>query len=350
MRRHPGDTILVLRRAAGLTQEELAERVGIRQATLSRYEHNLRPVDEEAAERLAPELGVTVEFLLHEFQMQGAVAADAHMRRHKTAKPSEWKRIEARLNVIRMHSAYLLDRVPLRPQNQVPQFDPDETSPAEAAAMLRTAWRMPIGAVRDLVRWVESAGVIVLEEDFGTAKIDGMSQWAGDHAVILVNSARPTDRQRLTIAHELGHLVLHTGYFGVDVEEQANEFAANFLMPEQAIRPDLRNLSLGRLTDVKVAWGVSMQALYERAYQLGMVTKADRTDFYRQLSKRGWRTREPKSDLIPPETPRLARSIGESLENAGLSRSEVARLVGTEPSTESPFLKPEIPLRRLQVI
>src|SRR5690606_12170407 len=99
---------------------------------------------------------------------------------------------------------------------------PDEHTPNEAATMLRAAWRMPIGPVRNLLRWVESAGVIVVEEDFGTHRIDGMSQWAGDHAVIILNTVLPTDRKRLTIAHELGHLVLHSQYVDLDVEEQAN--------------------------------------------------------------------------------------------------------------------------------
>lgn len=347
MSRSIGDVLLVLRRANGLTQEALAERVGITQATLSRYENDLREVDDDAARALAPALGVTAAFLQHEFHMQGAIAADTHMRRQKTARPSDWKHVEARLNALRMHSTYLLDRVPMRPQNQVGQFDPDETSPSEAAAMLRAAWRMPIGPVRSLVRWVESSGIIVLEEDFGTSKIDGMSQWAGDHAVILVNSTLPTDRKRLTVSHEVGHLVMHSGYIGTDMEEHANEFAAEFLMPEHAIRSDLRNLSLGKLADLKLVWGVSMQAIFERAFRLGLASASDRSTFYRQMSKRGWRTREPNSDALPPEVPSLARTIGKSLEETGLSPAEISRLIGTAAGLPTPFMRPQ---RRLQMV
>ncbi|GAA1727496.1 ImmA/IrrE family metallo-endopeptidase [Brachybacterium phenoliresistens] len=347
MRRGIGDVLLVLRRASGLTQGELADRVGMTQATLSRYEHDLREVDDDAAQRLADALGVTAEFLRHDFRMEGAIAADAHMRRQKTARPSDWKHVEARLNALRMHSSFVLSRVPMRPRNHVIQVDPDETSPTEAAAMLRAAWRMPIGPVRHLVRWIESAGVLVVEEDFGSARIDGMSQWAGDHALILANTARPTDRLRLTLAHELGHLVMHSGMVDRDAESQANEFGAEFLLPAAAIGPELHNLSLGKLADLKVEWGVSMQAIFERAYALGKVSAAERTTFYRQLSKRGWRTREPGSDLIPPEEPKLARSIGDGLRSTGLSESEVARLIGTQADQDTPFLARR---RRLQVV
>ncbi|MBM7411136.1 Zn-dependent peptidase ImmA (M78 family) [Clavibacter michiganensis] len=345
MSRDVGDVLLVLRRAAGITQEELASDLGITQAALSRYENGLRDPDHAMTERLSAALGVTAEFLRHEFRMHGAIAADAHMRRQKTAKPSDWKRVEARLNAARMQTTYLLERVPLRPQNHVIHVDPDDRSPYEAAAMLRAAWRMPLGPVRDLTRWIESAGVIVLDEDLGTHRIDGMSQWAGDHAVIILNSAAPTDRRRLTLAHELGHLVMHASHVDPDAEAQADEFAAEFLMPETMIRPELTNLTLGKLADLKAEWGVSMQAVVERAHRLGRTSPEERTRFYRQLSSRGWKTREPGSDELPPEIPRLAPSIGRRLHESELTRPEVMKLLGAREGADNPFDPPKRVLR-----
>lgn len=347
MSRRVGDVLLVLRRAADLTQEELAGLLGITQAALSRYENDLREPDDEMLGKLGEAHGVTAEFLGHEFQMQGAIAADAHMRRQKTTKPSDWKRVEARLNMLRMHSSYLLERVPLRPQNHVIQVDPDAHTPAEAAAMLRAAWRMPIGPVRNVTRWVESAGVIVVEEDFGTHRIDGMSQWAGEHAVIILNAGLPTDRKRLTVAHELGHLVLHSQYIDLDVEDQANQFAAELLMPAHVIGPQLTNLSLGKLSDLKTEWGVSMQAIFERAYRMGKATAEARQKFYRQLNSRGWKTREPGSDLLPAETPELAASVGRQLDQAGLTRQEIQIMIGACEGHPTPFDAPRRPLRAL---
>lgn len=337
MSRGVGDVLLVLRRAADITQEDLARRLGITQAALSRYENDLREPDDEILEKLAEALGVTPDFLQHEFRMHGAIAADAHMRRQKTTKPSDWKRVEARLNAMRMHSSYLLERTPLRPQNHVIQVDPDERSPEDAAAMLRAAWRMPIGPVRHLIRWVESAGILVIEEDFGTHRIDGMSQWAGEHAVIALNATLPTDRKRLTVAHELGHLALHARYTDLDVEEQANQFAAEFLMPAHVIAPELTNLTLGKLSDLKVEWGVSMQALFERAYRMGKATADERQMFYRQLNRRGWKAREPGNDQLPAESPELAASIGRQLEQSGLTRREMQRLIGTRDGNSTIF-------------
>jgi len=328
-----------------MTQEELALRLDITQAALSRYENDLRDPDEDMTGRIGEALGVTVEFLGNEFRLQGAIAADAHMRRQKTAKPAEWKRVEARLNALRMHSSYLLERVPLQTQHHVIQVDPDEHSPEQAASMLRAAWRMPIGPVRNLTRWVESAGVIVVEEDFGTHRIDGMSQWAGAHAIVILNAALPTDRKRMTLAHELGHLVLHNQYIDIDAEQQANLFAAEFLMPEHLIAPELRNLTLGKLADLKAEWGVSMQAIFERASALGKANAEDRRKFDRQMSSRGWKVREPKSDLLPPEIPELAGSVGQRLAQSGLTQREVHTLVGTREGHATPFDAPQRALR-----
>ena len=344
-----GDVILTARRAAGLTQEELADRLGITQAALSRYESDLREPDDEIVARMSEVLDVSPEFLTHPFRLTGAIAADAHMRRQKTTKVSEWKGAESKLNLYRMRTAFLLRRVPMDPDNHVATFDPDETPPATAARLLRAQWRMPIGPVRNLTRWIESAGVIVIEEHLGTRRIDGLSQWASEYPVILINADLPSDRKRWTLAHELAHIVLHSSYIDPDIETQANDFAAEFLMPSHVIAGDLRDLKPARLLALKKVWGVSMQGIFEHAYRMGKVSSTERTSFYRMLNARGWKRVEPGSDDIAPETPELARNIGQTLmERGGLSRKEVAQLTGRRgAANESIFLPPETRLRAL---
>lgn len=344
-----GDVILTARRAAGLTQEELATRLGITQAALSRYENDLREPDDEAVAKISEALDVSPEFLTHAFRLTGAIAADAHMRRQKTTKVSDWKAAEAKLNLYRMRSAFLMRRVPINPTNHIPTFDPDDTTPAAAAKMIRAQWRMPIGPVRNLTRWIESAGVIVIEEHLGTKRIDGLSQWASDYPVLLLNADLTNDRKRWTLAHELGHLVLHSNYVDPDVEAQADAFAAEFLMPRHVIEPDLRELTPSRLIALKKQWGVSMAALFEHAYRLGRATSTDRQRFYRNMNARGWRRNEPAADAIADETPELARTIGQTLlSTAGLTRDEVARLTGRRGAAgEVVFLPPETRLRAL---
>lgn len=335
-----GDVILTARRAKGLTHAELIDDLGVTQAALSRYENNLREPDEAMLEKLSKALDVSIGFLTHPFRLQGAIAADAHMRRQKSTKVSDWKIAEARLNLLRMRSAYLFERVPMQTDSYVPTFDPGETSPADAARLTRAQWRLPVGPVRNLTRWLESAGILVVEERLGTRRIDGLSQWAGTFPVIMVNADLPTDRKRLTLAHELGHLVLHATYTDLEPEAQANTFAAELLMPEHVIRPTLCSLTLGRLLDLKLEWGTSMQAILEHAYRLGRVTVDERQRLDKAMNARGWKTTEPGSDRLPSETPELIHLAGDRLRTAGLSDDEIAQLTGARtPDQASPFLR-----------
>lgn len=335
-----GVVLETARRAKGLTQEELAEAVGIRQAALSRYENETRVPDDDALARIADVLGITVDFLRQASKVRGAVAVDAHMRRRKTAKPSDWRRLEAQLNVYRLHARRVFEDVAVRTEHRLPAFDPLVTDPSSAARMVRMQWRMPTGPVRSFVQWLEAAGCLVIEEDFHTRGIDGLSQWIDECPVILLNISAPADRKRLTLAHELGHLCLHShDNITESIEDEANAFAAEFLMPWEVIRPQLRNLTIAKLIDLKREWGVSMQALIECAWQGKIITSTQRTNLYKSLSARGWRTVEPASDEIPPENPMLARNIANALLNSGLTSSEIADLVGvSRDDVANPFL------------
>jgi Zn-dependent peptidase ImmA (M78 family) len=194
--------------------------------------------------------------------------------------------------------------------------------------MTRAQWQMPSGPARSIVRWIEAAGSVVLMADIGNRRVDGLSQWTADHPVIVINVANPTDRIRWTLAHEVGHLVLHREDATDDMEHEADAFAAEFLMPEVLIRSELTNLTLGKAVDLKREWGVSVAALIQRAHQLGVLSGPRRASLFKQLSARGWRVREPASDEITPEKAELLAQINTHLRSRGLDDTEVAELAG----------------------
>lgn len=160
--------------------------------------------------------------------------------------------------------------------------------------------------------------------------------------VMLINEAMPTDRRRLTMAHELGHLVMHNSAMGPDddVEDHANAFAAEFLMPADYIRPSIRNLNAGQLPGLKAQYGVSMQAIIERAYRFSYLTPTQRTNMYKMFAARGWRTSEPGSDLLPPERPRLLETVAEDLARTGHTAEEIAAIAGYAAPERNELLLP----------
>ncbi len=335
-----GEVIITGRVAAGMTQADLADAIGVTQAAMSRYENDLRNPDPDTIDRIAAALGVTVRFLERASRPSAALAVDAHMRRRATAKPAVWRQMEAQLNMLRMHSDFLREEVALAASLSMPGFDPLAVDSADAARMTRTQWQMPSGPARSIVRWIEAAGSVVLMTDLGNQRVDGLSQWTADHPVIVVNSGNPTDRIRWTLAHEIGHLTLHREDATDDMEREADAFAAEFLMPEALIKPELANLTLGKAVDLKREWGVSVAALILRAHQLGVLSDARRTSLFKQLSARGWRVREPASDEIAPEQAELLDHINSHLRGRGLDEGEVAQLAGYRSPNTNRLMPP----------
>lgn len=332
-----GEVLAIARKARGLTQSELADFIGTTQPTINRYEAGDRAPEPETIAALAKALGVTEQLLVHGNRFRGALAVDAHMRRQKTTKASLWRQMEARLNLLRVHASFLFEEISIMSDQHVPTFDPDDVPAQHAARLIRAQWRMPLGPVVNLTRWLEGAGVLVFEEDFGTHRIDGLSQWVGDHPVMLINANAPPDRKRLTKAHELGHLVLHSNVVTEDMEAEANRFAAELLMPLDEIRPELRKVDLGTLAALKREWGVSMQALLERAYGLKTVTPEARTRFYKMMNAKGWKTNEPGSEFIPDERPEFPTRIGDALTAKGFSEDRIAEIAGAATPANNPF-------------
>lgn len=320
-----GEAVRVARVAAGMTQEDLAARVAVTQATLSRFEHGDRSPSGADLNRIAAELHVSTAFLADTDAARAPLAVEAHMRRRASAPPPQWKKAEAQLNLLRAQVTALVGSLDLQPTSYLPAVDPEAVGPEEAARLVRDQWHMPIGPVHHLSRWMESSGIVIVETSLGTHRIDGLSQRIGECPVVLLNSSAPTDRKRWTLTHELGHLVMHGEYASLDAETEANAFAAEFLMPEAAIRPYLRTVTLSRLFDLKLEWMVSAQALLERAHSLTLVTRAERARLYKDLARKGWRVNEPFSDDLTRDTPEFLGHILSSFEAAGMDDTEIAR-------------------------
>ena len=123
-------------------------------------------------------------------------------------------------------------------------------------------------------------------------RIDGCVVWSSrGGSNIAFNTAAPIDRQRFTLAHELGHLVFGAGQDRND-EKAANQFASAFLMPANLMRDEGPvDVSLGMLglLRLKVKFGCSVAAINMRCRDLGLITDGQCKSNWMELSYRGWR-------------------------------------------------------------
>ena len=99
--------------------------------------------------------------------------------------------------------------------------------------------------------------------------------------------------ERWTLAHEIGHIVMHSFPTGDNLEEEANTFASEFLMPAAEIAGDLSNMTLPKAAALKSQWKTSMQSNIYRGHQLGKINDKQYESLFRKMSYKGYRTCEP---------------------------------------------------------
>lgn len=303
------------RRMLELSQAQLAERSGLSQGTLSKIEQGLRPVTEDIVDRLAAALNCPPTFFCRADRVYGApLSAHPLFRKKASVGRTPIEKLIADLNVRMSHLRTMLQSADIEPELHFPEYDPEEDgSPEEIARNVRRTWYMPSGPISNLTEYAERAGCIVILCDMPDAGIDGVSYRVSDlPPMVFLNRARPADRLRFSLAHELGHLVMHR-YPTTNMEDEADAFASELLMPAADIGPHLSGLTLDRAMGMKPFWKVSMAALIVRASTLGRIDGGKAQWLWRQMSSRGYRLQEPAAVDFPPETSSLLRGLLDNL-------------------------------------
>ncbi|MDT8068443.1 MAG: XRE family transcriptional regulator [Terriglobia bacterium] len=321
------EMLILARESRGYSQSELAGEIGINQATLSKIENGLREPTDEQIRRFAAFLGFRKEFFFLPERIKRFGSGCTYLRARKRTPEMRLRQLLGIINVRRIQLTGLLAGVELTPENEFPRFDIDEHGPPENIARnVRAIWMLPPGPIQNLTRAIEDAGGLILRCNFHTKDVDAISQFLpGGTPLFLVNDAIPADRLRWTIAHELGHLTMH--YIpNSNMEKEADQFAAEFLMPADEIRPDLTEVSLAKLATLKPYWKVSMNALLKRAGDLDLITPRKRQFLWTQMGKSGYRTNEPIS--LPPEEPSLLdEMIATYSKDLGYNIAELSSIV-----------------------
>lgn len=308
-----GERVRVLRLARGLSQTYLARALtsGASDANglVSKVENGRQPVDEPLIAAMAAALGCTQEFLLR--GAPEALVTRPWLRAYADA-PAKTVESTSCDNMLVAEAVRLL-QLKVVPDG-IPLFDGDAHDDDEIerfAQHVRTAAGIADGAVvGNAMRAADRLGCVVLPLKSELGRHLGMSQRID--GVPFVRVARPGggetgvpgDRQRFTVAHEIGHLGLHTGLPAPEtaeqtrlLERQAHRFASAFLAPADALMEDWESrggrVTLSTLAELKATWGVAIKALVVRFQQLGVISGDQATSLYKQISKRGWNKAEP---------------------------------------------------------
>jgi Zn-dependent peptidase ImmA (M78 family) len=289
--------LTLARESRELSQSDLSALSNVPQTLISRFEG-------------ADVLQYPVDLFYQEDRIYGFNASVFFHRKRADMPAKILRRIHAVLNFTRMRIDRMLLAGDISPQFELMKMSVEEYgSPEEIARRLRALLHIPMGPIANLTAAVEDAGVIIALHKFGSSRTDAVSEWI-HQPTILMNSDESIggDRYRWTLAHELGHLIMHQRPTD-EIEEEANRFASEFLMPEREIRHQLRNVRLATLAALKSVWKVSMAALLERAKQLRTITSSQHRYMRINLGKLGYLRREPPELDVPMEKPTLISAL-----------------------------------------
>ena len=340
------------REARGFTQDELVSKiVNLSQGNYSRMEKGILPVPEDTLTSIAYVLDFPITFFYKAGSMANSV--EYFYRKRVSTPKKELTKLEAKFDLIRLWFEDLLNEVEISdfkfPELKVEAMN----TPEVIAGKIRTQANIPPGPVINLVGIMEKSGVAIYFLQNAPEKFDGTTILCrSGQRIIVVNSEIPNDRKRFTIAHELGHCVMHIPFSSdldpySDIEDEANAFASEFLMPASVIKRDLVALKYKDLSDLKNYWRVSKVALIKRAHTLGLINQSRYTHFMIEISRAGERRVEAHDvELDEPRVLNLIRNA--FLEQLDYTTDSLANMLGMSMNDYSTFfhgIKSKVKLR-----
>ena len=311
-----------------LTMSSLADQVGVSKQAISKYEHNKIEISSNVFQKLVQVLNFPLYFFTDvekvPYQDDGTFYRSRFTATQSEKQPS---------NSYKKAAAYLRDYF----ENYIdfPTLDTNielDGSPENAANELRELWQLDDRPINDIVDLMERHGLIIVNVDFNSNKIDARSGYVEigekQYYIVLVNAENTNFfREQFTLAHELGHYAMHAKLYhpqedllGQDyrnIENEANKFASAFLMPKDSFTADLTRdgfINLDTFIDLKSKWNVSIAAMFHRAHDLELIDDREYVKLQKQISYRGWRTKEIMDDEKIMSEPKALNQAFELLE------------------------------------
>ena len=335
------DRIRQARLASGLTLGALGKKVDVSHTAIQKYEKGLLTPSSSQLLKLARACGIrteyffrthTVELLQPEFRKLstfGKTAQDA-------LKIKVVELVEKRVELLGAFPELplLAFAAPVELPERIESLDEIEAF----SDQVRNAWQLGMSPITDLTDTLEGLGLLVIvvdEENPGfsglTAKV--RTEDGREYPVVAVSKRWPGDRQRFTLAHELGHLLLEGRLAdGLDEEKACDRFAGAFLAPRLAVLQLLGQqrhaLEWQELYVLKHEFGLSMAGWLHRARQCSVITDTAHLMMVKRFSAKGWRKNEPGNPLLQ-ENPRLFdQLVYRALSEQYISEGKAAELLG----------------------
>ena len=330
-----GARLTEARRARNISMRSLGESVEITGASISAYEKGIRSPGPDVVLALSRILRVPVAYFRSPRPNVEPRENSLSYRRLKRMTLSALEQVE-QFETWFAELYTLVGRYIEFPETnmlEVEDFHALTLDDIEMLALdLRKHWGLGLGPIPNLMALCEAMGIIIGR--IGMSKdTSGASCWrAGKPFVLLPSPPRDASscRFRFSLAHELGHLMLHRLSSSDDfepsnpacelMETQANRFAGAFLFPAKSYVQEVFKIAPEALLSTKRRWKLSLAAIVHRGKDLGIFSSDQESYFYLRLIERYGpkaRTHEPLDSELPVENPSLFKQAFALLESTG---------------------------------
>lgn len=332
------ELVYLHRLSRGWSKKRLADEARVSPSHVSRVEAGVLSLAGRPLADYAAAFQVPIQALCAPFTR--SPAEGTHFRSNLSA--AEWKRdrLWAQANLVALSLGRLTDQVDLDPALAIPELDPTDFAPEageiSVAQVLRRYWRLS-GPISSMTELLEAAGVFVVTAPFQERHVDAVTIRADRQhpALIYIDDSLPADRMRMTLAHELGHLVMDAMTLAspAEVERRATAFASEFLAPAEEIGSDLDRVSvrtLHELDELRLRWGVSESSLVVRAHQRGVLSDYQYRSLFRVLNETGRMYAQRPG--VAEENPTLAQDLVDELSASGFTAIDLDELSLIDPA------------------
>lgn len=361
-----GENLANLRIMRGFSRKQLSELLNVTEQAVWQYENNYTTPKMGIINELKRIFNIkskyfyTKDFLVRNTAVQHIKAVNIAYRsktQNSTSKTQTEAKHIAFLDVfvdhLTMNISYPSLKI-IQLRDQVIEYlnsteDSRNVQIETVAHLARQQLGMRSDTNEDLMFLVEKSGVFIFEKSIGE-EIDAYSLWTENERpyIMLGNMKRSAVRRNFDIAHELGHLLLHYRLeFGcLDrqehkiIENEANQFAGAFLLPEETFKKDMRIIERptnpDAYIDLKQKWQTSLQVLGYRAVNLGLLKPKEHRNFYASMHRKGYLKQEPLDAVIPIQKPKKVKSIIDFIVNKKLL--DFRDMIDNVWKVELPFL------------
>ncbi len=331
-----GERLEQARRLSGLSQQKLADLLGINKMTISKYENGVLPISSERLLEVCNVLGIGIDYFFRTSQVT-LVGEPVFRKRRKLGKKEERAILFQSQDILERQKEIMqilnIDPLSVRPNLKTAVSSVEDAE--RLAGVIRDEWKLGLDPIENLMEVVEkngfSVGVVDASDSFDALTVQSSD---GEQLVVLRNEV-PGDRQRFTLAHELGHYFIEETE---NIEQYANLFAGALLVPRESLIVDVgekrNNIPLEELYDLKMKYGASMMAILYRMRDTGIISDTVLKRYQILFGRNQWRKEEPGAPY-PVERPMQMRQwVNRAYGEGMISMSRRRELLGESVSLD----------------